>query len=381
MPEFHSNLGPSSAHRWLSCPGSVRLERGLPSTTSDYAREGTLAHSFCEVLLNKAFDLTQHDQESQLTQLRKHDLYDPEMERCAQAYVSFIQDIVRGHIGQTPIIYAEHLVNYADVAPSGFGTSDCIIGFPGEIHVVDFKYGKGVSVSAEDNPQMKLYGYGALRELDFLFDAETVHMHIFQPRIDNFSSWQIRADMLRHWARKEVRLAAELTREEHAPFNPGSKQCRWCKAKNLCRARADWMSAGTGSDPALLTSKEIARLLPKAKELESWAKELAGEAQHRLEHGEELPGYKLVVGRQGARRFTDMDAAFERAKQVGVDEAMLYSRVPISLAELERVMGKSDFDMACGDLITRPEGKPTLVPESDKRPAYNPVAAAFGLEL
>lgn len=382
MPDFHSNLGPSGASRWMACPGSVRLESRLPAKTSEYAREGTLAHSFCELLLNERFKLNSPESvRTRREKLRKHELYDPEMERRAEEYVEFIEGIVRSRVGRTPMIYVEHQVNYSNVAPGGFGTSDCVLAFPGEIHVVDFKYGKGVPVSSENNPQMKLYAYGAMREMNFLVDAHTAYMHIFQPRIDNSSSWEMNADELRHWAREDVRTAAEIALSDNAPCNPGPVQCRWCKAKNMCRARAEYLTKDTGVDPALLSAEEIGKLLPIAKDLESWAKELTGEAQHRLETGAKIPGYKLVVGRQGARRFTDVDAAFSRAKSAGVNEALLYDRVPITLTALEKIMGKQDFQMACGDLIVRPEGKPTLVPESDKRPEYNPVASAFGLEL
>lgn len=381
MPDVHSTHGPSSAVRWMGCPGSVKLEQGLKEAPSEYAKEGTLAHSFCEAEVKHRFGLiTAESYKDTIRKLKKRKLYDPEMERHSKSYSDFIYGIVGEHCGESHDIMVEHMVRYENVAPGGFGTSDCIIAFPGEVHVVDFKYGKGIAVSAVDNPQMKLYGYGAYRELNCLLDIKTVYMHIFQPRLDNYSSWNISADELRKWATEEVRIAAELTQSETPVYNPSPETCRWCKAKTKCRARADWLKQEEKS-PDLLTSAEIAALLPRAKELEAWAEELTGEARQRLEAGEEVPGYKIVLGRAGNRTFTDPDLALERAKQAGIDESMLYNRVPVTLTQLESLMGKQDFYMAVGDLIERAPRKPTLVPENDKRPAYNPIASAFGLEL
>lgn len=380
MPEFHSRLGASSYSRWGSCPGSVKLEAGIPATTSVYAEEGTLAHAFCEAELNRRF----FGVKPRLAKLRKSELYDKEMEKHAMEYGDFVYSIAAEHIGEPPDVYVEHMVNYCNIAPGGFGTADCILAFPGELHVIDFKYGKGVPVSAVGNPQMRLYAYGAYRELNFMLDIKNVHMHIFQPRIENFSSDEIPADELRKWANEEVRIAAELALSDNPPYNPSPTACRWCRAKNLCKARADWLASAHGKNPDLLTPEQIGELLPLAKELEGWAKDLTGEAQSMIEQGERVPGYKLVIGRAGNRSFTDADKAIQRAKDAGIAEAMLYERRPITLSAMEKLMGKEDFELACGDLVTRAPGKPTLVPESDKRQAYNPnaaVAAEFGLDL
>ena len=381
MPEIHSRYSPSAASRWLNCPGSLALEQGFPDEPSQYALEGTLAHSFCEIEVKHRFGyVTDEQYKNKLTLLRYRDLYAPEMEHHAKAYCDYIYGIISKRMGETYDIIVEHMIRFDCVAPGGFGTSDCIVVFPNELHVIDFKYGMGVSVSAEDNPQMKLYGFGALLEVKDVLDIETVHMHIFQPRIGNYSDWSISAYDLVDWAYTVVKPAYKLSQSDEPVYNPSQTACRWCKAKNACRARAKWLSAQVES-PDLLTNAEIAQLLPRAKELESWAKDLTGEAQHRIENGQDVPGYKIVLGREGARKFTDTDLAFERVKQTGIDEAMLYERKPVTLAALEKIMGKPVFEMAVGDLITRAPGKPTLVPESDKRPAYNSTAAAFGLEV
>jgi hypothetical protein len=345
-----------------------------------YAEEGALAHAFCEAELNRRF----FGIKPRLAKLRKSELYDKEMEKHAAEYGDFVYSIAAEHIGEPPDVYVEHMVNYCNVAPGGFGTADCILAFPGELHVIDFKYGKGVPVSAVGNPQMRLYAYGAYRELNFMLDIKNVHMHIFQPRIENFSSDEIPADELRKWANEEVRIAAELALSDNPPYNPSPTACRWCRAKNLCKARADWLASAHGKNPDLLTPEQIGELLPLAKELEGWAKDLTGEAQNMIEQGEHVPGYKLVIGRAGNRSFTDADKAIQRAKDAGIAEAMLYERRPITLSAMEKLMGKEDFELACGDLVTRAPGKPTLVPESDKRQAYSPnaaVAAEFGLDL
>ena len=324
MPEFHSRLGASSYSRWGSCPGSVKLEAGIPATTSVYAEEGTLAHAFCEAELNRRF----FGVKPRLAKLRKSELYDKEMEKHAMEYGDFVYSIAAEHIGEPPDVYVEHMVNYCNVAPGGFGTADCILAFPGELHVIDFKYGKGVPVSAVGNSQMRLYAYGAYRELNFMLDIKNVHMHIFQPRIENFSSDEIPADELRKWANEEVRIAAELALSDNPPYNPSPTACRWCRAKNLCKARADWLASAHGKNPDLLTPEQIGELLPLAKELEGWAKDLTGEAQSMIEQGEHVPGYKLVIGRAGNRSFTDADKAIQRAKDAGIAEAMLYERRP-----------------------------------------------------
>ena len=287
----------------------------------------------------------------------------------------------------TPTLCVEQRVSMTRWAPECFGTCDCLLIGDGVLHVIDFKYGAGVPVSPEENTQMMLYALGAWDLFSATDDIQTVRMSIVQPRIQSEpETWEIPENNLIRWAEDFLKPMAKLAWEGKGELNPGEKQCRWCKAKAQCRAwkdkygpLADFVchTDPGANDPRLLTPDEIGAWLVEAQGIADYVKSLQEYAQQQLQCGTAIPGWKLVEGRS-TRRFTDQDAAFKAIEADGISEAMLYERSPISLTAAEKLLGKKRFAEVCGTWVEKPKGKPTLAPESDKRPAYD---AAEGFEV
>lgn len=287
-----------------------------------------------------------------------------------------------------PFVTVERRVDFSDVVPGGFGTADCLILAGNVLHVIDFKYGKGVPVEAEGNPQMRLYAYGAVRAYALLYSFDTVKMTIFQPRLNNISEAEISAEELLRWAREEVHPLAVMADKGEGEFNPGP-HCKFCRAKAECKARADacmalvpaaedWQekSKGTVKAAGLYTPEELSEYLKKGALLKDWYSDITEHALTLCLNGVDVPGYKAVNGRN-SREFSDLDAAFGVLTANGVDEAVLYERRPLTLAQAEKVVGAKTFKELVGAYILTKPGKPTLVPASDKRQAItNEVKAA-----
>lgn len=368
----HALLAASAAHRWLVCTPSVRLEEQFPDTTSEYALEGTLAHEIAELKLRKYFlePMSQRSFSAKLNKLKKHELFQEEMLRHTDTYLDYLKGLALS-FSSAPYVAIEKKVDYSAYAPEGFGTCDCIIIHGGDLYITDFKYGKGVPVSAEDNPQMKLYALGAYLEYSFLYPIKTVHLAIVQPRIDNISEWSLPIEELLAWG-ESIKPIAQKAFNGEGEFVPGD-HCRFCRAKALCRARAEHYTAledFKGMKPPLISNEEVGQILEKAIALEAWVKELKEYALSAALKGEEIPGWKAVEGRS-VRNYVDIDKAFEHLKQNGIDEAMLYERVPLTVAKLEKALGKKEFHSLLEEpgLVEKQPGKPTLVPADDKRPA------------
>lgn len=368
----HALLAASAAHRWLVCTPSVRLEEQFPDTTSEYALEGTLAHEIAELKLRKYFlePMSQRSFSAKLNKLKKHELFQEEMLRHTDTYLDYLKGLAIS-FSSAPYVAIEKKVDYSAYAPEGFGTCDCIIIHGGDLYITDFKYGKGVPVSAEDNPQMKLYALGAYLEYSFLYPIKTVHLAIVQPRIDNISEWSLPIEELLAWG-ESIKPIAQKAFNGEGEFVPGD-HCRFCRAKALCRARAEHYTAledFKGMKPPLISNEEVGQILERAIALEAWVKELKEYALAEALKGEEIPGWKAVEGRS-VRNYVDIDKAFEHLKQNGIDEAMLYERVPLTVAKLEKALGKKEFRSLLEEpgLVEKQPGKPTLVPISDKRPA------------
>ncbi|RKO63234.1 DUF2800 domain-containing protein [Caldibacillus debilis] len=368
----HALLAASAAHRWLVCTPSVRLEEQFPDTTSEYALEGTLAHEIAELKLRKYFlePMSQRSFSAKLNKLKKHELFQEEMLRHTDTYLDYLKGLALS-FSSAPYVAIEKKVDYSAYAPEGFGTCDCIIIHGGDLYITDFKYGKGVPVSAEDNPQMKLYALGAYLEYSFLYPIKTAYLAIVQPRIDNISEWSLPIEELLAWG-ESIKPIAQKAFNGEGEFVPGD-HCRFCRAKALCRARAEHYTAledFKGMKPPLISNEEVGQILEKAIALEAWVKELKEYALAEALKGEEIPGWKAVEGRS-VRNYVDIDKAFEHLKQNGIDEAMLYERVPLTVAKLEKALGKKEFRSLLEEpgLVEKQPGKPTLVPASDKRPA------------
>ena len=375
----HALLSASSAHRWLVCTAAPKLEATFPDTTSEYAREGTLAHEICELKLTKYVTaMAKGTYTKKLNALKKHELYQPEMLETSEAYVDYIKSVALSY-PTAPAIAIERRVNFSDYAPDGFGTADCLLLAGDVLHVIDYKHGKGVVVDAAENPQMMLYALGTMRDYAMLYQFKTVKMAIVQPRVGNISEFEMSADALLDWGKTVVRPKAQEALSDAGQFNPG-EHCRFCRAKYACKARSEHFAsfaelAEARADPRLLTLDELGELLHDAKMLKKWAEDLEEHALAECLEGRAVPGWKAVEGR-GSRAFTDADAAFEKLVAGGVEEAVLYERRPLTLAQAEKTIGKKLFTKLVGDMVVKTPGKPTLAKVSDKRPAVTNVAKA-----
>lgn len=377
MSSAHALLSASSSHKWLHCTPSARLEETFPESTSTYAEEGRLAHEIAELKLRKHFlePMGPKTFNSRLKKLQQHPLYQPEMLTHTDEYLDYVSKVVHGYDSR-PHIAVEKRLDYSRYAPEGFGTGDCIIIGGKVLHVIDFKYGKGVPVSAEENPQMMLYALGALEEYSLLFEIETVKMVIVQPRLSSISWYETAVSELTSWG-ESSKPAAQKAFEGTGDFVPG-EWCRFCRAKATCRARCDTYTALEDFGkvpPPLISNEEVGEILARAQELAAWVKNLEEYALTECLAGNEIPGWKAVEGRS-VRQFVDTDQAFAVMKQAGYDEALLYERKPITLTAVEKLLGKKSFQELLANQINTPPGKPTLAPASDKREAVTSKATA-----
>jgi hypothetical protein len=386
----HAILPASGAARWMTCTPSARLEEQFPDTGSEYAAEGTLAHSMAELKVRKKFvePMGPKKCNTRLNKLKKAPLYQDEMDRYTDDYLDYVSGVVMSY-KTAPHVAVELKLDLSRYAPESFGTGDCIVLGGDTLHVIDFKYGKGVVVDVEHNPQLMLYGLGALDAYGLFYNPSRVILTIFQPRAegDTVKEWEISRDELVNWGVFTVRPAAQLAFDGKGEFKPG-EWCRFCRARAQCRARANVNTAledfGTPNSktetgklplPPLLTDAEVGEVLCKAVDLEKWATDLKEYALSAVLAGKEIPGWKAVEGRS-KREFDDMAAAFDAIKAAGIDEAMLYERKPLTLAAVEKEIGKGKFAEIAGTHVVTPPGKPTLAPESDKRLPYNPKPTA-----
>lgn len=359
----HAILSPSSAHRWMHCTPSALLEREFDNKTSDAAAEGNAAHALAEHKLRRALKMRSRKPVSR---------YDSdEMDGYTDGYVAFVLEaIAMAKLScSDPLVLIEQRLDFSRYVPDGYGTGDCVIIADGTLHIIDLKYGQGVVVEAEDNPQMKLYALGALELFDGIYDISTVSMTIYQPRRENVSTYTVFKESLYQWADEVLKPIAELAFNGDGKFQPGD-WCRFCRAAVHCRARADenlQVAAHEFALPPLLSDEEIAGILGSIDELINWANLIMAYATDAaINHGKEWPGFKVVEGRSN-RKFTDDGAVAKAAKSAGYRD--IYRQSLITLTEMEKLMGKATFNEILGSLVIKPPGKPTLVSVSDKRPA------------
>ena len=361
----HAVLSASGSHRWLNCTPSARLELEFENTGSEAAREGTAAHALCEHKLKRALHMRSRRPVS--------DYDSDEMEECTDAYVDFVMEQYEAakQVCEDPVILIEQRLDFSCYVPDGFGTGDCLIISEDRLHIIDFKYGMGVLVEAEDNPQMKLYALGALAVYDALYDIREVSMTIFQPRRENVSTWTIPVEDLKDWAENELKPRAKMAYDGEGEYLPG-EWCTFCRAAVRCRARAEEKLKLAQTEfrmPPLLTDAEIEDILAVLPDLTKWANEIAAYAlDAALNHGKEWNGFKVVQGRS-VRKYRDEAAVAEAAKEAGYKDIYRQSLIP--LTEMQRLMGKDRFEEILGGLITKAPGRPTLVPKSDRRPAMS----------
>ena len=364
MPK-HALLSASASKQWLNCPPSAKLCSEIEDRASPYAQQGTDAHELCEykvqvALGNKATDPTEN-----------LEYFDAEMENCTDEYRNYVVEQLEEakKFCNDPIVLVEQRLDFSKWVPQGFGTGDCLIVADDVLHIIDFKYGLGVIVNAEHNPQMMCYGLGALDIYDGIYDIKTVKMTIFQPRRDNVSTFTMSKDELLSWADTVLAPTAKLAFEGKGEFKAGD-HCTFCKIKATCRKRAEYNLQLAQYDfemPANLDETEIAAILPKVDDLVSWVNDIKEYALQQALSGTKYDGYKVVEGKSN-RKYVDEGAVASIVTDAGYDP---YEKKLLGITAMTSLLGKTKFAELLGELIEKPQGKPTLVPETDKRPALN----------
>ena len=373
----HAKLSPSSAERWINCPPSVKLSERFPNTTSPYAEEGSCAHRVAEIILQRDLGMLPRDEAGTLLEEAEMSLYyTKDMPDNLLPYT----DYVSSHAVGADFIGLEERLNVSDWVPEGYGTGDAVIIKDGVLEVIDLKYGQGVPVSATNNPQFRLYGLGAIYEWYALYPFDAVRCTVIQPRLDSISSEDLSVAGLLAWAENVVKPAALLAAEGKGEYCSGD-HCRWCKAKAVCRKRAEdnmALARYEFAEPALLTNEGIADILPSADNLEKWIKDINAYAlDQALNQGVNYHGYKVVEGRSN-RKIVKEDEAVQILTDNGVVEDSLYIRKLIGIPGMEKAVGKRRLTELLKDHIVKEPGAPALVRETDKRPAIrsNEAAAA-----
>lgn len=394
----HALLSASSSHRWLVCTPSAKaeniflkeLEAQGKKDESEYAKEGTAAHEYSELILNRELgNLTKAQATRRINKFKKENeqYYNEEMEEAIGIYSDYVLEKVNEARSETPDaqVIIEQRLDYSQWAPEGFGTGDVLIIRDGIMEIIDLKYGKGVPVDAYENSQLKLYGLGALAEFDILYDIHTVRLTIVQPRLDNISTFEISTQDLYEWAENVVKPKAELAYRGEGEYVPG-EHCRFCKIRATCRARAEQALevakaefSDDGSievvlpEPATLSNKEIAEILFVVKDVEKWCKDIQNYALEKALEGEKFEGFKLVEGRSN-RMITDEDKAAQllkahlQGKGCEDPEKIIYTKKLAGITTLEKAIGKKTFAELLNGLIEKPPGNPVLVTLDDKRP-------------
>lgn len=377
MPGQHAVLSASGASRWMACPPSARLEEQFPESQSPYAEEGTLAHSLCDLLLRKQFTVMKPSAyKRELKKIQANDFYCQAMMDHCEDYRDFVVEMY--HASPGSIIASELKVDFSAYVPEGYGTCDCVIIADDVMRVIDMKYGQGVPVSAVNNPQLMLYALGAYLEYELIYNIKSIQMTIYQPRLDSISTFDVYVDDLLAWA-EQIKPVAQEAFDGDGEFFAGD-HCRWCRAKAVCRARAEKnleLAKHDFAKPQTLSDEELADVLKAAEELSSWAKDVAEYALAQVrDHGKQYAGWKLVEGRSN-RIYKDQDAVMETLLLSGFDRAIITETNLLGITKMEKAIGKKKFSELLAGLIDKPAGKPTLVPESDKRPEIQSEASAI----
>ena len=367
----HAFLSASASHRWINCPPSAKLCEGMPDEPSTYAQEGTDCHELCAYLVEKALGKDVQDPTGHLS------YYSEEMQSFAEEYCSYVMEqyAKAKEYCKDPAIFIEQKLDFSRWVEDGFGTGDCVIIADEVLHIIDYKHGLGVLVESEGNTQMMCYALGALDAFDDLYDIERIEMTIFQPRRDNISTSSMSRKDLLDWAEMVLAPTAALAYEGKGEFKAGD-HCQFCKAKAICRKRAESNLELARYDfamPVTLSEIEIAAILPKIDRLIAWGNDLKDYALVQAQSGTRYEGFKVVEGRSN-RKYTDEDAVAKTVTDAGYDP---YEKKLLGVTAMSSLLGKKRFEELLGSLIYKPPGKPALVPESDKRPAMDTAAEDF----
>lgn len=398
----HALLSASGSKRWLTCTPSARAEglymqelsnQGITEQESPFAEEGTQAHEYSEIILERELGtITKAQATRSINKFKKEkQYYGPEMEDMVEVYTDFVMERVNAARLETPdaLVLIEQRLDFSQWVPEGFGTGDVLIVRDGVLEIIDLKYGKGVAVDAYENPQLKLYALGAIAAHDVLYDIQEVRMTIVQPRLDNISTFEMSADDLYKWATEEVKPKAEMADNGDGDYVPG-EHCRFCKIKSTCRARADEALetakaefADDGSievntpEPATLSADELAEILFVVDDIEKWCKDIKAYALEQALNGTSYEGFKLVEGRSNRVITNEAQAIKLLLEKGGVSEDDLYApRKLETITNLEKKVGKKAFAEILEGVVVKPPGKPVLVTEDDKRPAIQSAESA-----
>ena len=367
----HAYLSASSSHRWLNCPPSAKLNAEAEQTTSEYARQGTDCHELCAYLVEAALGRDVADPTENL------DYYDSEMQQCAEEYRNFVLEQIEKAKSycSDPVVCIEQRLDFSRWVKDGFGTGDCVIVADEELQIIDYKHGVGVLVEADHNSQMMCYALGALEVFDGIYDIERIQMTIFQPRRDNISTCTLTKEELLSWADTVLKPTAELAMKGEGEFKAGD-HCQFCAVKATCRKRAEYNLELAKYDfamPDTLEETEISTILGKVDALVAWANDIKDYALKQAQSGVTYEGWKVVEGKSN-RKFTDEAAVAAVVEENGFDP---YEKKLLGITAMTTLLGKKKFEELLGGLIQKPPGKPTLVPETDKRPAMNTAAEDF----
>ena len=364
----HALLSASSAARWLACPPSAVAAEAYPAQDTAFTQEGTIAHEVAEIVAKVRLGMA--------AKLHWSEDATQEMIDCAESYADYIQEQITT---DNPLILLEQRVDFSPWVPDGFGTADCIIIQGNTMDVIDYKYGKGVAVSAIDNPQEMLYGLGALNDYGFAYDVDTVRLHIFQPRMNNVSVFDLYTDDLDAWGEMTVKPIAQKAAKGKGTHKAG-EHCRFCPHAGRCRTLTKTCTEyitthGMKAGVPVLAPWEVAEVLAMEPLVTLWLKRVKDQALTTLLDGGEIPGFKAVEGR-GSRAWADeLEVAAEMEKH-GVSREDYTKTEMLSVAQMEKALGKKKVAELVGGHIVKTTGAPTVAPMSDKRPAYDRLAEA-----
>lgn len=378
----HAKLSASGASRWATCPGSVQMEEGIPDTESVYAKEGTLAHELSELKLKHYLDskgFGKRKLNAAVKKIKEDELYQAEMDGFTDIYVDFIKEKALSFPAK-PYIEIEKRVDFSSWVPGGFGTCDCILIHGSTLSIIDLKYGKGVPVSAEKNEQLILYALGAYNAFSLIYDIKKIEMNIVQPRLNNFSSWEVDLTELLLWG-DYFNVQSSKALSGTGDLVPSAKACKFCKARDICSARAEnnlALESEIHLNPNEIPRDKLFEYISRGEDIAKWVNDLKAYALNLCLTGEDVKGLKAVAGRT-SRSWSNQDVALKKLIDGGIDEAIIFDKVPLTLAKLEKALGKEQFNNLVGDMVVTSTGKPTLVFENDKRPAITDTVKATSI--
>ncbi|WP_239733764.1 DUF2800 domain-containing protein [Mammaliicoccus sp. M-M49] len=378
----HAKLSASAAKQWMNCPPSIKASEGIADKTSVFAEEGTFAHELSELYFSHMYEgLTKRQFNTEFKKRKENEFYNEELHEYVKEYVDLVEERINEAFARVDSkedvsLLFETRLDLSTYVPESFGTGDVIIYSGGVLEIVDLKFGKGVEVSAIDNPQLRLYALGAYELFNLVEDINEIRMSIIQPRKDNYSTETLSTEELIDWAEKEVKPKALMAYKGEGDFKPG-EHCRFCKIKHSCRARAEQNlnTVKAMDEPYLLTNDELADLLYKVSDIKKWADDIEAYClDQATNNGRQFEGWKLVAGRS-SRKYIDKEKVIETLQKHDYDKSDITETKVLSISNLEKRLGKKTVQELLSHLIVKPEGKATLVPESDKRPALGAESA------